>query len=172
MKKHITIIALAMLSLATVFSGCKKSDDDKTESKKYNVRYELDSECKTVHPLTGDTIVFTLSTCFKANITYTDADGKAIELKDITLPWQKEIIVEAPFDASMQAELTFKEEELPDTLTVVKSGRIGFKKAEDSSFAYEDGHGNYGVTWQKDKFLNRIQENPNYLKFDYQHSLQ
>ena len=171
MKKHIAIIALAMISLATVFSGCNKSDDktEPTESKKYNVRYELDNESKTVHPLTGDTIVLTLSPCFKANVTYTDADGKTIELKDITLPWQKEITVEAPFDASLQVELTFgNEEDLPEEITVVKSGRIAYKKAQGSSFAYENGHGNYGSTWQKDKFLEKIARQPDYLKFDFQ----
>ena len=172
MKKHITIIALAMLSLATAFSGCNKSDDDKTESKKYNVRYELDNTAKSINPSTFEPVVYTLSPCFKANVTYTDADGKTVELKDITLPWQKEIIVEAPFDASVQAELTFNENELPESIVLVKSGRIEVKKDnEGEEFFVPFGFGDGASTMQKAKFLQNVQERPDYLKFGGQHSI-
>ena len=166
MKKHITIIALALISLATVFSGCNKSDDNKTESKKYTVRYELDNKVDV------GTAQATLSPCFKANITYKDADGKTVELKDITLPWQKDITVEAPFDASVQAELTFNENELPESVVLVESGRIKVKKdKEGEEFFVPFGFGNNGSTMQKAIFLQRVQEQPDYLKFGGQHTI-
>ena len=171
MKKHITIIALALFSLATVFSGCKKdnNNDQPEQKQKYNVSYELDNVCEVVNPFNEDTIVFSMSPCFKANISYVEASGNTTKLTDVTLPWKKEIIVEAPFNASVQVELTFKEEELPDSVTVVKSGRLGIKKTEASSYYYnEDKRGN---TFLKNKFLEHIVSQPIFLKYGFQQSI-
>lgn len=165
MKKHITIIALALISLATVFSGCKKDEPDQPETKeKYTVRYELDNEFDL------GVSQATLSPCFKANISYKDVDGSTVELKDIILPWQKDITVEAPFDASVQAELTFNENELPESVVLVESGRIKVKKdKEGEEFFVPFGFGNGGSSMQKAIFIQCVQEQPDYLKFGGQH---
>ena len=176
MKKHITIIALAMLSLATLFSGCKKDKDKPNQpeiKEKYVIRYEVKNE-RTFHGGDGSIFTYTLSPIFKVdNITYTDENGNSIEVKDVTLPWEKEITIESPFDASVGAELTFNPDDYLEEVNVVKYARIGVKKVgedefdfhEDDYFPFYEEYYGSAITLPWERFMKRINENPDYLKF-------
>ena len=171
MKKHITIIALALISLATVFSGCKKDEPDQPETKeKYVVRYELSNIQQMVHPLTGDTITFTISPCFKANFSYTDADGQMKEMTDVALPWSTEIVVEKPFTAKMEGSIDYEVSELPDEVTYGTLYGILYKPVEAQVFSGEI-LGQAGTT-DKERFLQFMESHPDRLKFSQEFSIE
>ena len=164
MKKHITIIALALISLATVFSGCKKDEPDQPETKeKYVVRYELSNIQQEVNPLTGDTITFTISPCFKANFTYTDANGQTKEMTNVALPWSEEITVEAPFNAKLEGSLNYEVSELPEEVTFGTIYGILYKPVEAEVFSGILS-GRAGTT-DKETFIQHMETHPDRLKF-------
>lgn len=171
MKKHITIIALALILLATVFSGCKKDESEKPETKeKYVVRYELSNIQQEVNPLTGDTITFTISPCFKANFTYTDGNGQAKEMKNVALPWSEEITVESPFTAKIEGSLNYEESELPEEVTFGTIYAILYKPVEAQVFSGEMS-GQAGTT-DKERFLQFMESHPDRLKFNKEFSIE
>ena len=173
MKKHITIIALVMLSLATVFSGCKKDKDNQGQSetaKKYIVTYQLDNEDETMNPSTLEPIVFTLSPCFKANFTYVDANGQTVEMKDVVLPWKQEITVTAPFNAKMEGALTYNESELPDQVTYGVRGGISYKRIDGGGINLDVSGGFYSDS--KESFIQHIASSPKRLKIDFSKSIE
>lgn len=165
MKKHITIIVFALLSLATVFSGCKKNpDDNPTDAKKqYMVRYDLSNVQEFTHPLTGEVITFTISPCFKANFSYMDANGQMVELNDVTLPWSKEFTVEAPFTEKIEGSMNYVESELPEEITYGTPVGIRYKRIGNDAYSGDiDGN---AATTDKERFLQLMELNPDRLKF-------
>lgn len=171
MKRHITIIALAMLSLATTFSSCKKDNNqDQPEAKKYIITYQLDNEFETINPSTFEPYVFTISPCFKANFTYLDANGQPVEMKDVELPWKTEITVTAPFTAKMEGALTYDESELPEEVTYGVRGGISYKRTDGSAFNIDV---NGGLSQNsKERFLEIMGNHPERLKIDFTRKLE
>ena len=172
MKKHISIIALALISLATVFSGCKKDEPEQpvVTKKKYVVRYELSNIQQMVHPLTGDTITFTISPCFKANFTYTDANGQTKEMTNVALPWSEEITVEAPFNAKIEGSLNYEVSELPEEVTFGTVYGIFYKRVEEQVFSGSFS-GSAGTT-DKERFIQHMETHPDRLKFSQEFNIE
>ncbi len=171
MKRHITIIALVMLSLAMTFSGCKKdNNEEQPEAKKYIITYQLDNKFETINPSTLEPYVFTLSPCFKANFTYVDANGKSVEMKNVELPWKTEITVTAPFAAKMEGALTYNESELPEQVTYGVRGGISYKRTDGSAIT-ADINGGFSQN-PKEKFLEAIGNRPERLKIDFTKNLE
>lgn len=166
MKKHITIIALALISLATVFSSCKKDNNNNNNQpkQKYNVRYELNNVQEFTNPLTGEVTTYTLSPCFKASFSYTDANGQMEEMTNVTLPWSTEIIVEKPFTAKMAGSIVYEESELPeDDLTFGTLYSIRYKPV--GTEVYSGGYNGSTATTDKERFLQFMESHPDHLKF-------
>lgn len=170
MKKHITIVVLALISLATVFSGCKKDNDESDSKQKYIVRYELSNVQQEVYPLTGDTITFTISPCFKANFTYTDANGQAKEMTNVALPWSEEITLEASFTAKIEGSLNYEESELPEEVTFGAIYAILYKPIEAQVFSGEMS-GQAGTT-DKERFIQLMEAHPDRLNFSKEYSIE
>ena len=172
MKKHITIIALALISLATVFSGCKKdnNNDQPEQKQKYTVRYELNNVQEFTNPLTGEVTTFTISPCFKANFSYTDADGQMKEVTDVALPWSTEIVVEKPFTAKMEGSIDYEVSELPDEVTYGTLYGILYKPVEAQVFSGEI-LGQAGTT-DKERFILYMGTHPDRLKFSQEFSIE
>ena len=66
----------------------------------------------------------TLSPGLYFTFTYTDADGKEVEVKNAELPWKKSITVTSPFEAKLEGKITYNEEELPEQVILVKNIKI------------------------------------------------
>ena len=74
MKKYqIVSFALIVVCLLTLFTGC--------DLKKYEVKYEI----------TGPSVL-------ADNISYTDSDGKTVNLYMINIPWEKTITFNDSYD--------------------------------------------------------------------------
>lgn len=163
MKKHITIIASIMLAFAMSFSACNKDPqggegngnggNNQETSVKRNVRYKLDNEVLSQ----------VISPCFKANINYVGADGQMVEVKNAELPWSVDILVEAPFHAKFEGTMVYDESELPDDVSFGTPYGIFFKAPEDQVYSGES-LGHISVI-SKDKFLEFIETNPDFLQF-------
>ncbi len=165
MKKQITLIALALISLATVFSGCKKdnNNDQPEQKQKYSVRYELNNVQEFTNPLTGEVTTFTISPCFKANFSYTDADGQMKEMTNVALPWSTEIVVEKPFTAKMEGSIDYEESELPDEVTYGTLYGVRYKLV--GSDLYSGAVDGSAATTDKERFLQFMESHPDRLKF-------
>ena len=161
MKKHFTIIALALFTIAATFCGCKKDndnngqqgggDDTPVESTTYVVKYVISDKAT----------LYTMSPCFKANFTYINEKGETVEESNITLPWETEIIVKAPFTAQIAGTLTYKEEELPETVYFGCCPSIMYKLTTAETFS-TTGFGVIAKT-TKQKFIENIK--PKDLRF-------
>ena len=171
MKKHITIIALAMIAIAAAFTGCKKNennnngnnDEPVVEKKEYKIHYAVDTQ----YPKADSIIEFT--PCFKANITYLEANGDTTKLTDVTLPWEKEITVEGPFKAYIKGNEYYDQSELPETVTYGFYAGFTYQQLPDGMINIKM-RGYCGVA-AKDNFLSQIDRIQNTLKFESQESL-
>jgi hypothetical protein len=83
-----------------------------------------------------------------------------VEVNDPTLPWTKEINVNAPFEAKIEGKVTYNEAELPDT---VYYGRV--------ALINDDGL-TTGWTGSKEKFLQYIAARPDRLEFSNTKTIQ
>ena len=85
-----------------MFTGCKK-DTTPTPTPSTPDTPSTPTTRKVVYTLDKTVIValssYQISPCFHYNFSYKDADGTMVEVNDPTLPWTKEINVNAPFEA-------------------------------------------------------------------------
>lgn len=166
MKKHVTIIAMALLSLAAVV-GCKKNNEHQDDPEppvvvknEYIIHYAIETQETKV----DSTIVFT--PCFKANVTYLEANGDTVKLTDVSLPWSKDITVTAPFSAYIKGNEFYDQSELPDDVTY--GYFAGFKaQSVETSTIIDKMRGYFGIT-SKENFLNNLARIENTLKFEIQ----
>lgn len=112
-----------------MFTGCKKDNpqptpDTPAQTTK-SVVYTMDNVWKD--ELSSATL--TVSPYFHYTFKYKDANGTMVEVNDPTLPWTKEISVNAPFEAKLEGTVSYDENELPEqgeiifgTLGSIKSG--------------------------------------------------
>lgn len=170
MKKHITTIALAMIAIAAAFTGCKKdnnnngnNDEPVVEKKEYKIHYAVLKQ----YPKADSIIEFT--PCFKANITYVEANGDTTKLTDVTLPWEKEITVEGPFKAYIKGNEYYDQSELPETVTYGFYAGLTYQQLPDG-MTTNKMTGYSGVT-SKDNFLSHLDRIQNALKFEHQENL-
>lgn len=158
--KKVTMLLAVLFIGSLMYTGCKKDDptpepEPQPTPTTYTVSY------KVLNVGLQDT----MSACFKLDVTYIDAEGKTVTLKDQALPWIKSFEVESPFHAEMSGEFTYKEEELPDTVYFGIYDGIIIRNAY-----YLDGGVNGGIrAYRKETFLKTFNAayggDPEELKF-------
>ena len=166
MRKVLFIVASLMI-LSVLFTGCKKSSSNDEEvqptpptptppAETAVIKYHVHT---VVHTAIGDMI---LSPCFRANVSYKNADGEMLTAENVSLPWtSEEITVTKPFEALIEGVMLFNEEELPDTVVY---GRLPSLYIDGElvglSFASM-------TMWPKEGFINMVTQYPDRLNFNY-----
>jgi hypothetical protein len=125
--KKVTFLLATLLIGGMMLTGCKK-DPQPTPSPTptptpstttKTVVYKMDNTFKQ-----SSTSILTLSPGFHYKFSYKDANGTMVEVNDPTLPWTKEISVTTPFEAKLEGNVTYNENELP-TEGKVNFGTLG-----------------------------------------------
>ena len=173
--KKVTFLLATLLIGSMMLTGCKKDTPNNgdneggggntpTTEKVYSVKYELLETAKV-----EGVMVSVLPGC-KFNVSYVDADGKTVEVQQVTAPWSVMIEnVKTPFTAKMEGTITYDESQIPETdITFVKLPKItlvagGVNHVADNFKVY-----NFNT---KEKFLNAVQENPRLLEYSVTNAL-
>lgn len=159
MKKVMFLIATVLIG-GMMLTGCKKDNPAPTpepEPTTTTVVYKVDN--------TNGNLV--LSDCFKLNVTYTNAKGESVTENGVEVPWSKSIEVTLPFKAKMEGKLVYNENELPAQVVYGKRYGIGYSTGGSQSIEMMGAFSSA----KKDKFLERIQENPKLLEFSVEKEL-
>lgn len=151
--KKLSYLFAALLFGGLIFSGCSKDEEKPTPE-------PTPTETTIVYLISNvwegiDGVVYTLSPCFHINFTYTDADGKQVEVNDATLPWEKSITVTSPFEAKLEGNFTYNEDELPEEVEFCKNIKINLPNAEEHE----------GTKNTKQKFIELVETHPEKLSF-------
>ena len=166
--KKLTFLFSALLVVSMLFVGCKKSSSnnepvqptpptptppvEETAVIKYHVH-------TVIHTAIGDMI---LSPCFRANVSYKNADGEMVNVENVSLPWtSEEITVTKPFEALIEGVMLFNEEELPDTVVY---GRLPSLYIDGELVGLSFASMNM---WPKTTFLEMVTTHPDRLDFSY-----
>lgn len=159
--KKVTFLLATLLIGDMMFTGCAKDPDPTPDPEPeptpttYSVVYEVAN--------TNFGHTYTLSSCFKLDVTYTDANGESVTENGVTLPWSKAVEVEAPFHACMSGTFVYDEAELPDELVFGKCKGISIYQGNSLISGGLPG-GTFTET-TKEKFLQIVESNPDYVKF-------
>ena len=151
MKKLVFLIT-TLLVVALVGAGCHRDDPTPTPTPDtYAVVYKIGNSVDDV----------TMSPCFKMNVTYTDANGQQVTENNVTLPWTKAVEIKPPFHAKFTGQLTYNEDELPETVTYGLPHGINL---------YINGYGKDSLTGSlksasREAFLKIASEYPERLQF-------
>lgn len=153
--KKVTLLLVTLLIGGIMFTGCKKDQPTPT-TKTVKIAYKVDN----VQDGMG-----TASDCFTYSISYVAVDGKLITVDNIKLPWTSpEFEVTLPFDAKIEGNAIFNEEELPD--------QVGFGSIQ-TIFVNKGKYTNGNISFlSKDRFLEKYAANPDLLKFSYSKTLE
>ena len=161
--KKLSFLLATLLVGGMMFSGCTKDPDPTPDTEPdqtpttYTVVYNVLKQ-----NITG---TYTLSDCFKLDVSYMNADGEMVNETGLTLPWSKTIEVKAPFHAKMSGTYVYDEAELPETgltfgisqcITVYQGNSI-ISGGTPSATSF--------LTTTKTKFLKIVESDPNYVKF-------
>ena len=165
--RKVLFIVVSLLIVSVLFTGCKKSSSNdevvpptpqptpppvETAVIKYHVH-------TVIHTAIGDMV---LSPCFRANVSYKNADGEMVNVENVSLPWtSEEMTVTKPFDALIEGVMLFNEEELPDTVVY---GRLPSLYIDDQLVGLSFASMNM---WPKAGFINMVTEHPDRLNFNY-----
>ena len=166
--KKVTFLLATLLIGGMMLTGCKKDEtpnnggnnggNTPTTEKVFSVKYELLETAE----VEGE-MVSVIPGC-KFNVSYVDAEGKTVEVQQVTAPWSVTIEnVKSPFTASMEGTVTYDESQIPETnVAFVKLPLISFigtgSPAPSTSFQCSK----FGT---KQQFLDRVQQNPRLLQF-------
>lgn len=117
--------------------------------------------CTVVYKVDNTNGNLVMSDCFKLNVTYTNAEGESVTETGVVVPWTKSFEVTLPFNAKMEGEFVYDENELPEQLVFGK--RYGVGCYSGSSLAIEMV-GSFASA-SKENFLNLMQNHPDRLQF-------
>ena len=152
MKKVLFVIATLLIG-GMMLTGCKKdpqpTPDPTTKTK--TVVYKVDNTYEG----------FTMSDCFKLNVTYLDADGQLVTENNVTLPWTKSIEAKLPFKAKMEGTFCYNDADLPEQVVYGRRYGIG---TYDGNAIIISLVGNMSSS-SKETFLSIIEEHPDRLQF-------
>ena len=150
--KKITLLMATLFMVSMMITGCKKDNPTPEPTPNtYTVVYKIDNHYDD----------FTMSPCFKMNVSYTDANGQLVTENNVTLPWSKSVDVKIPFHAKMTGTLTYNEAELPDHVVFGLYRGIGLYVNGSEIVPME---GNMSGT-SKENFLIIAAEHPDWLQF-------
>jgi len=159
--KKLAFIMLALTFVGSILTGCKKSqnnDNPTPTTTEYTVGYVI-----------WGTEVAAYSPCFKFNLAYTDANGQTVTKENVSAPWNTTITVKAPFTGKIEGTIIFNEDELPAEHVVFPRSvaATGFGKGANIGFSSLNIHSEISLTTYKTKerFLQKVAENPDMLKF-------
>lgn len=169
--KKVTFLLAALLIGGIMLTGCQKEPtpnnggnndgndgNTPTTEKVYSVKYELLETAKV-----EGIMVSVLPGC-KFNVSYVDADGKTVEVQQVTAPWSVTVEnVKSPFTAKMEGTITYDESQIPETdIVFPKLPKITFIGNGDPII-----ENNFKVNkWNtKQKFLEAVQQNPRLLEY-------
>ena len=168
--KKLTFLLATLLIGGMMFTGCKKDTPNNggneggggntpTTEKVYSVKYELLESAEV------EGVVSSVIPGCKFNVSYVDADGKTIEVQQVTAPWSVTIEnVKTPFAAKMEGTVTYDESQIPDTnFFFVKLPMISFIGTGTPSPV--NSFKSYYFR-SKQKFLDGVQQNPRLLQFE------
>ena len=158
-KKSFLFIAL-FAAFAMITASCSKSKDSAASSTPDPTptpgptTTTLYYKVSNYNALNGHTA----SDCFHFNISYTEADGSTVEVNDAALPWVKSITVTGPFEAKLEGQIYYNEEDMPDT--------VCFCKASDISDVQNNPFINsYHIDLLKEGMINLFTTHPDRLTF-------
>lgn len=156
--KKLAFLITTLFVIALVGAGCNREEPTPTPPptptpETYSVVY------KASNKLMFNTS--TLSPCFKMNVTYTDANGQQVTENNITLPWTKTVEIKRPFHAKFTGQLTYNEDELPETVTYGLPHGMAL---------YTNGYGKDSLvgalkSTSRENFLKLASEHPDRLQF-------
>ena len=161
--RKVLFIVVSLLILSVLFIGCKKSssNDDVVQPTPPTPTPPVETAVIKYH-IHNEKPGFVISPCFRANLSYKNADGEMVIVENVSLPWtSEEITVTKPFEALMEGVMLFNEEELPDTVVYGRMPSL-----------YIDGE-LVGLTftsvdmWSKTNFLRMVTEHPDRLNFNF-----
>ena len=164
MKKLSYLFAILLIG-GLIISGCKKDPEPTPEPDPTEEPTPTPTPEPTPEPTPTETTIeysvsnvmdsVTLSPCFHFNINYTDANGETVEVKNAQLPWGQSIKVKPVFDAKLECVITYNEDELPETVYLVKNIQINLPNAEIHEYS----------RMTKEHFIELVEQDPNALKF-------
>lgn len=154
--KKLAFLISTLFVVALVGTGCNRDEptpEPTPTSDTYTVVYKASNKLMFV--------TSTLSPCFKMNVTYTDANGQQVAENNVTLPWTKTVEIKRPFHAKFTGQLTYNEEELPETVTYGLPHGMAL---------YTNGYGKDSLTGSlksasRENFLKLASEHPDRLQF-------
>ena len=164
--RKVLFIVVSLLILSVLFAGCKKSSSNDDVVQPTPPTPTPPVETAVIKYYLGnqkDEIV--MSPCFRANLTYRNAEGEMLSVENVSLPWtSEEITVTKPFDALMEGIMLFNEEELPDT---VYYGRMPSLYVDGTLLGISGG-----IQWRsKENFISMVTEHPDRLEINYSRTI-
>lgn len=159
--KKLAFIMLAITFVGSILTGCKKSqnnDNPTSTSNEYTVGYAIWGSEQAAY-----------SPCFKFNLAYTDANGQTVTKENVSGYWFTAITVKAPFTGKIEGTIIYNEDELPAEHIILPRNvaSTGFGQGANVGFSSLNMHMEVLLTTYKTKerFLQRVAENPDLLKF-------
>ena len=165
--RKVLFIVVSLLIVSVLFTGCKKSssNDEVVPPTPQPTPPVVETAVIKYH-IHNEKSDFVVSPCFRANVSYKNADGEMVNVENVSLPWtSEEITVTKPFEALIEGVMLFNEEELPDTVVY---GRMPSLYIDGELVGLSFGNVNM---WSKENFLRMVTEHPDRLNFNYSRSV-
>ena len=158
-KKSFLFIAL-FAAFAMITASCSKSKDSAANSTPDPTPTPGPTTTTLYYKVSNYNAMngHTASDCFHFNISYTEADGSTTTVENAALPWVKSITVTAPFEAKLEGQIYYNEEEMPDTVCFCKAWDI--TDVQDNPFT-----NSYHLDGLKDNMINLFAAHPDRLTF-------
>ena len=160
--RKVLFIVVSLLILCVLFIGCKKSSSNDDVVQPTPPTPTPPVETAVIKYYLGNQKDETvMSPCFRANMSYKNADGEMVTVENVSLPWtSEEITVTKPFEALMEGVMLFNEEELTDTVRYGRMPRLYIDNILVGSLGGVD-------LWPKENFLKMVTEQPDKLEINY-----
>lgn len=161
MKKVMFLLATLLIG-GMMFTGCKKDNPQPTPDTPAQTTKTVVYTMDNVYKDELSSATLTVSPYFHYTFKYKDANGTMVEVNDPTLPWTKEISVNAPFEAKLEGTVTYNENELPEQGEII-FGTLGSIKSGDDKTIPQ----NAGKFHARQQFLDFISTHADRLNYSF-----